>query len=69
MLTVRKHNVIALYVDRSNQQWVVRDSDGNLWVLPPTAAPWHDRQPFVQSEVSELEPVPGHYRYLLNLPF
>lgn len=68
MLSVRK-NVIAIYVDRSNQQWVVRDGDGNLWVLPPTDAPWRDRQPFTPSEEAELEPVPGHYRYLLNLPF
>ena len=67
MLTVRKQ-VIAIYVDRSTGQWIVRDSEGNFWVLPSTDRPWDNRQPFVPNEKSELEPVPGHYRYMLALP-
>lgn len=67
MLTVRKH-IVAIYVDRSTQQWIVRDSDGNLWTLPVTDNPWDDRQPFYPAEDTELEPVPGHYKYMLGLP-
>ena len=68
MLAVRKQ-VVAIYVDRTNGQWIVRDSDGNLWILPTTENPWDDRQPFVPAEDTELEPVPGHYKYMLGLPY
>jgi hypothetical protein len=68
MLTARK-KVVAIFVDRSNGQWVVRDSDGQLWVLPESDNPWDDRLPFEATEQIELEPVPGHYRYALRLPF
>ena len=67
MLAVRKQ-VVAIYVDRSNGQWIVRDGEGNFWSLPATENPWDDRRPFVPAEDSELEPVPGHYRYMLGLP-
>ena len=67
MLTVRKR-VVGIFVDRSSGQWVVRDSEGNYWVLPKTDNPWEDRQPFSPTEERELNPVPGHYRYMLNLP-
>ena len=60
-------NVVALYVDRATQQWVVRDSEGNYWSLPSTDNPWHQRQPFTPAEETELEPVPGHYKYMLGL--
>jgi hypothetical protein len=59
---------IAIYADRSRQQWVVRDRDGNLWTLPPTEKSWEERQPFVPAEDTELEPVPGHYKSILGLP-
>jgi len=68
MLTVRKQ-VVAIYVDRSSRQWVVRDADGNFWILPTSDNPWDDRQPFTPTEETELEPVPGHYKYMLRLPF
>jgi hypothetical protein len=68
MLTVRKQ-VVGIYVDRSSQQWIVRDSEGNFWILPVTDAPWDDRQPFYPAEETDLEPVPGHYKYMLGLPF
>ena len=68
MLTVRKQ-VIALFVDRSKQQWIVRDPDGDFWILPAGENAWERREPFLPDEESELEPVPGHYKYLLQLPF
>jgi hypothetical protein len=68
MLGVRKREV-ALYVDKASQQWVVRDLDGNFWSLPSTETPWDGRQPFTPAEETELEPVPGHYKYMLGIPF
>jgi hypothetical protein len=68
MLTLRK-NVVTLYVDRASQQWVVLDSDGIFWLVPSDReTPWDHRQPFQPTEESELEPVPGHYKYMLGLP-
>jgi hypothetical protein len=67
MLTVRKL-VVSLYVDRATGQWVVRDPEGGFWILPLTDTPWDDRQPFSPAEETDLEPVPGHYKYLLGLP-
>jgi hypothetical protein len=59
--------VVGIYVDRANQQWIVRDADGNLWMLPPTDNPWGDRRPH-SPDGGDLEPVPGHYRDMLGLP-
>lgn len=67
MVTVRKQ-IVALYVDRTSQQWIVRDADGSFWLLPRSDDPWHDRQPFVPDDDTELEPIPGHYKYMLGLP-
>jgi hypothetical protein len=67
MLAASKR-VVALYVDKASQQWVVRDSEGNWWSLPSTDNPWDERQPFSPAEETELEPVPGHYQYMLGLP-
>jgi hypothetical protein len=60
--------VVALYVDRATRRWVVRDGEGQFWSLPPTESPWDERQPFTPAEETELEPVPGPYRYQLGLP-
>jgi hypothetical protein len=68
MLTVRKQ-VMALYVERSSGQWIVRDTEGNFWSVPLTDNPWDDRRPFAPAEDTELEPVPGHYKYMLGLPY
>lgn len=68
MTTVRERKVL-MYVDRSSQQWIVRDLDGNFWILPAVDHPWDHREPVELTEEMELEPVPGHYRYLLDLPF
>jgi hypothetical protein len=68
MLAARKH-AATLYVDRATRQWVVLDPEGNFWSLPSTDNPWDERQPFSPAEETELEPVPGHYKDMLGLPF
>jgi hypothetical protein len=68
MISGRKR-VMALFVDRSCQQWVVRDPEGNFWLLPSGENPWSHRQPFHPTEETELELVPGHYKDILGLPF
>lgn len=60
---------LALYVDRSNQQWIVLDAEGNFWIVPGDEDdPWDQRQPYWPTEETELEPVPGHYKSMLGLP-
>jgi hypothetical protein len=68
-MLVGSKRVAALYVDRATRQWIVRDCEGNLWSLPSTDNPWDERQPFPLTEGTELEPVPGHYKYMLGLPY
>ena len=67
MLALQK-KAMSLYVDRESRQWIVRDTDGDFWVLPHTDHPWDDRSPFFPTEDTSLEPIPGHYRFLLGLP-
>ena len=68
MVEERKLN-LALYVDRSIQQWIVLDRQGNYWLVPLNEDnAWDNRQPFYPTEQTELEPVPGHYKYMLGLP-
>lgn len=69
MIAMEKR-MVAIFVDRARpQQWIVRDQDGNFWSVPPVDNPWDNRQPFDPTEETELEPVPGHYKYMLGLPF
>ena len=68
MLAVRKC-AVALYVERSTQKWIVRDPDANFWIVPSVEDAWDHREPFQPTEDTDLEPVPGHYKYLLELPF
>jgi hypothetical protein len=60
--------VVALYVDRANQQWVARDAEGNYWTLPSSDNPWDERQPYTPADEMVLAPVPGHYKHMLGLP-
>lgn len=69
MIMTRRNQKILIYVNRSSNQWIVRDSDGNYWVIPVVDDPWEHRQPFERTEDSQLEAVPGHYKSLLGLPF
>jgi hypothetical protein len=66
--SVRKQ-AAAIFVDRSCQFWIVRDPQGDFWLVPPEEDGWDHRQPFSPSEDSTLEPVPGHYKDMLGLPF
>lgn len=59
---------VALYVDRATRQWIVRDEEGNFWVLPTTDHPWTQRQPFYPTADNTLESVPGHYKATLGIP-
>jgi hypothetical protein len=68
MLTLRKQ-VAALFADKKSQQWIVRDPEGNFWTLPSVENPWDHRKPFRLTEEADLEPVPGHYKDMLGLPF
>lgn len=68
MMTFRKQNVL-IYVDRSSKQWIVRDPEGNYWIVTVVEDPWGHRESFELPQKMELEPVPGHYKYLLGLPF
>jgi len=67
MVTV-KTRALSIFVDRSSRQWVVLDAEGSFWTVPPREEGWNQRQPFSPTEESELEPVPGHYGYMLGLP-
>jgi hypothetical protein len=60
---------VALFVDRSNRKWVVRDPEGSFWILPSVEDPWDRREPFNPTTEADLEPVPGHYLDMLRLPF
>jgi hypothetical protein len=68
-ITVLVKQAVALFVDRSCQQWIVRDPEGNFWVLPSVEDAWTHRRPFYPTPDRELEPVPGHYKDMLQLPF
>jgi hypothetical protein len=58
-----------LFVDKASRQWVVRDPEGNFWIVPSVAKPWSHRKPFQVTEDMDLEPVPAHYQHMLDLPF
>ena len=67
-MTEGRRSTLALYVDRSSQQWIVLDPQGQFWILPANAEnAWNHRQPFYPTEETELEPIPGHYKYMLGL--
>jgi hypothetical protein len=61
--------VVSLYVTKSRPaHWIVRDQHGRFWVVPPGENSWNRREPYDLTEETELEPVPGHYKYMLDLP-
>ena len=45
-MTTSSKQRAALFVDRVGRQWVVRDPEGNFWLLPAVEKPWCYRQPF-----------------------
>jgi hypothetical protein len=68
-MTAPGKQMVALFVDQSCQQWIVRDPEGSFWMIPSVENPWEHRQPFYPTEATESEPVPGHYKGMLGLPF
>jgi hypothetical protein len=69
MMTAPTKSKAALFVDKCFRKWVVRDPEGRFWSLPSAEFPWEQRQPYQPTAETELEPVPGHYKYMLRLPF
>lgn len=69
VVTTARKPMATIYVDKSCHHWVVRDPDGNFWTLPSVELPWDERQPHQPTAETELEPVPGHYKDMLRLPF
>jgi hypothetical protein len=65
----QKHPQVSLYVDRSQPGdcWIVRDQAGDFWMVPSGDDAWERRQPYTPGEDTQLEPIPGHYKYLLGL--
>jgi hypothetical protein len=68
-MSAGRRTISALYVDRCSQQWIVLDPQGNYWLVPVNEEnAWDQRQPFYPTEETDLQPVPGHYKYMLGLP-
>jgi hypothetical protein len=68
-MTTAREPAMSLYVDRAcPERWIVRDKDGRFWILPPEENAWAKREEFEPSEDADLEPIPSHYLYLLDLP-
>jgi hypothetical protein len=67
-MEVFRRTEVRIYVDRKSEQWIVLDPEGNFWSLPSSEKPWDDRQPFTPAEETELDPVPGHYKFILGIP-
>ena len=37
--------VIGIFVDKAcPERWIVRDSDGNFWIVPPIEDAWANRE-------------------------
>jgi hypothetical protein len=69
-MTTSSSSRAAIFVDRAwTGHWVVRDPEGNFWIVPSVRNAWECRRPFQPTEETELEPIPGHYRAMLGLPF
>ena len=61
-----KRLIVSLYFDRASHDWVARDREGNLWILRRGDQVWEEREPYCESEGSELESVPTHYLFMLE---
>jgi hypothetical protein len=69
MMIAMEKPVVSLYVDKSTpEHWIVRDQDGQFWMVPPGEKCWDRRQPFHPTEETGLDPIPAHYKYMLGLP-
>ncbi len=69
-MTSASSRLAAIYVDSAcTEHWIVRDPEGNFWIVPPVERAWECRRPFQVTEETDLQVIPGHYRSLLGLPF
>jgi hypothetical protein len=68
VLAIRKQAAV-LFADRSTRRWIVRDPEGNFWLLPAEEDSWDRREPYRPTDETDLERVPGHYKNMLGLPF
>lgn len=68
-MLAERRTLVSLYVEPSTRRWVVRDPDGVLWAFDSSFDGWDRREPYELTDDSELVAVPGHYRYMLQLPF
>jgi hypothetical protein len=60
--------VVGIFVNKAcPERWIAQDAEGNFWI-PAVENPWDNREPFYPTEGMELEPVPGHYKYVLGIP-
>jgi hypothetical protein len=60
----------GIFVDRAcTEHWIVRDPEGKFWIVPSIENAWESRRPYVITEETDLETIPGHYRSMLGLPF
>jgi hypothetical protein len=67
-MTASRTQGVQLFVDRSSQQWIVKDREGRFWVVALRENSWEHRQPFAPTNETDLEPIPAHYKYMFDLP-
>jgi hypothetical protein len=67
--TAAQKQLAGLFGAKSSAQRAVRAREGNLWTLRYAELPWEHRQPFHPTAETELEPISGHYKGILRLPF
>jgi hypothetical protein len=69
IMTAMEPRVVGIFVDKASpERWIVRDSQGDFWSIQPAENPWASREPYYPTAETALEPVPGHYKYVLGLP-
>jgi hypothetical protein len=69
IMVAERKLILALYADRTTQEWIVLDREGQFWIVPVNEEDaWNQRRPFCPTDETELQPVPGHYIYMLGLP-
>ena len=68
MVTSASQIPFSIYVDRNLPHfWIVRDRAGDFWMVPSGDQAWQRRQPYALSQDANLEWVPGHYLYMLDI--
>ena len=68
-MTALGKQVVALFVDRRASSGSCGIPKATSGFFLPSKNPWEHRQPFYPTDETDLEPVPGHYKDMLGLPF